>query len=62
MEQVTQEASKAVINLQAELGSVSQSLATSILTIQHFQKETLGRLEEFAGGLRETLGQFQTRL
>ncbi len=57
---LTQEASKAVMNLQAELGSVSKNLADSILTIQHFQKETLGRLEDFAGGLKETLGQFQT--
>ncbi len=57
---LTQEASKAVMNLQAELGSVSKNLADSILTIQHFQKETLGRLEDFAGGLKQTLGQFQT--
>lgn len=58
--ELTQEASKAVMNLQAELGTVSKSLADSILTIEHFQKETLGRLEEFAGGLKQTLGQFQT--
>lgn len=57
---LTQEASQAVMNLQAELGSVSKNLANSIFTIQHFQKETLGRLEEFAGGLKETLGHFQT--
>ena len=57
---LTQEASNAVMNLQSELGSVSKNLADSILTIQHFQKETLGRLEDFAGGLKETLGQFQT--
>ena len=57
---LTYEASQAVINLQAELGSVSKNLADSILTIQHFQKETLGRLEDFAGGLKETLGHFQT--
>lgn len=57
---LTQEASNAVMNLQAELGSVSKNLADSILTIQHFQKETLGRLEEFAGGLKGTLSDFQT--
>lgn len=58
--ELTQSASQAVMNLQTELGGISKSLADSILTIQHFQKETLGRLEEFAGGLRETLGHFQT--
>ena len=57
--ELTQLASQAVMNLQTELGGISKSLADSILTIQHFQKETLGRLEEFAGGLKETLGQFQ---
>ena len=57
---LTQEVSRAVMNLQSELGSVSKNLADSILTIQHFQKETLGRLEEFAGGLKETLCHFQT--
>ncbi len=57
---LTQEAAKTAMNLQSELGSISKNLADSILTIQHFQKETLGRLEDFAGGLKDTLGQFQT--
>ena len=57
--ELTELASQAVMNLQTELGGISKSLADSIVTIQHFQKETLGRLEEFAGGLKETLGQFQ---
>lgn len=58
--QMTQEASAAVKELKNELGGISQSLAQSILTIQDFQQETLVRLQQFAGSLQETLGQFQT--
>lgn len=58
--QMTQEASEAVKELKNELGGISQSLAQSILTIQDFQQETLGRLQQFAGSLQGTLGQFQT--
>lgn len=58
--QLTQEASLAVRELKTELGSISQSLADSILTIQNFQQDTLVQLQQFAGSLQQILGQFQT--
>ncbi|WP_414579386.1 hypothetical protein [Anabaena sp. CCY 9402-a] len=57
---LTQQASQAVLNLHQELGGISQSLATSIQTIQSFQKETLIELQGFAHNLGQTLSQFQT--
>ncbi|MBD6615707.1 hypothetical protein FNW02_07640 [Komarekiella sp. 'clone 1'] len=58
--ELTQQASTAVLTLHKELGGISQSLASSILTIQNFQKETLVELQGFANNLGDTLNQFQT--
>ncbi len=58
--QLTTDASVAVRELKTELGSISQSLAESILTIQNFQQDTLVQLQEFASNLQQILGQFQT--
>ncbi|MCF2147913.1 hypothetical protein IQ276_016070 [Desmonostoc muscorum LEGE 12446] len=58
--ELTQQASEAVLTLHRELGGISQSLASSILTIQNFQKETLVELQGFAKNLGDTLNQFQT--
>jgi hypothetical protein len=58
--ELTQQASNAVLTLHKELGGISQSLASSILTIQNFQKETLVELQGFAKNLGDTLNQFQT--
>ncbi|MBG1242838.1 hypothetical protein [Nostoc sp. NZL] len=58
--ELTQQASEAVLALHRELGGISQSLASSILTIQNFQKETLVELQVFANHLGYTLNQFQT--
>ncbi|WP_292842827.1 hypothetical protein [Nostoc sp. NMS8] len=58
--ELTQQASEAVLTLHRELGGISQSLASSILTIQNFQKETLVELKVFANHLGDTLNQFQT--
>ncbi|ODG99563.1 hypothetical protein A4S05_04180 [Nostoc sp. KVJ20] len=58
--ELTQQASEAVLSLHRELGGISQSLASSILTIQNFQKETLLELQGFAKNLGDTLNQFQT--
>jgi len=58
--ELTQQASTAVLTLHRELGGISQSLASSILTIQNFQKETLVELQGFANNLGNTLNQFQT--
>ncbi|WP_373527854.1 hypothetical protein [Nostoc sp.] len=58
--ELTQQASEAVLTLHRELGGISQNLASSILTIQNFQKETLVELQRFANNLGETLNQFQT--
>jgi hypothetical protein len=58
--ELTQQASEAVLILHRELGGISQSLASSILTIQNFQKETLVELQGFAKNLGDTLNQFQT--
>ncbi|HIK28014.1 MAG: hypothetical protein N3E45_16580 [Oscillatoriaceae bacterium SKW80] len=38
-----------------ELGSISQNLGNSILTIQNFQQQTLIKLEEFADNLKKVL-------
>ncbi|MBE9211626.1 hypothetical protein IQ247_02660 [Plectonema cf. radiosum LEGE 06105] len=57
--ELTRQASQAVENLHRELGGISQSLASSIQTIQNFQQETLGELENFANNLGQTLNQFQ---
>lgn len=58
--ELTQQASQAVQTLHSELGGISQSLASSILTIQNFQQQTLGELQKFAHNLGQTLSQFQT--
>lgn len=58
--QLARETSLAVRELNQELGGISQNLASSILTIQNFQQQTLVKLEEFAGNLKQTLLQFQT--
>ncbi|MFS0513741.1 hypothetical protein ACEYW6_03330, partial [Nostoc sp. UIC 10607] len=58
--ELTQQASEAVLSLHRELGGISQSLASSILTIEKFQKETLVELQVFANHLGYTLNQFQT--
>ncbi|MBF2016461.1 MAG: hypothetical protein IGS23_14920 [Rivularia sp. T60_A2020_040] len=58
--ELTKQASQAVENLHRELGGISQSLASSIQTIQNFQQETLGELQNFANNLGQTLNQFQT--
>ncbi|MDM9583361.1 hypothetical protein [Nostoc sp. GT001] len=58
--ELTQQASEAVLTLHRELGSISQNLASSILTIEKFQKETLVELQGFAKNLGDTLNQFQT--
>ncbi|MEH1936738.1 MAG: hypothetical protein V7L14_24155 [Nostoc sp.] len=57
--ELTQQASTAVLTLHKELGGISQNLASSILTIQNFQKETLVELQGFANNLGNTLNQFQ---
>ncbi|WP_375470370.1 hypothetical protein [uncultured Nostoc sp.] len=58
--ELTQQASTAVLTLHRELGGISQNLASSILTIENFQKETLVELKGFAKNLGDTLNQFQT--
>ncbi|MEH2128359.1 MotA/TolQ/ExbB proton channel family protein [Nostoc sp.] len=58
--ELTQQASTAVLTLHRELGGISQSLASSILTIENFQNETLVKLQGFANNLGDTLNQFQT--
>ncbi|MEH2273242.1 MAG: hypothetical protein V7K40_00010 [Nostoc sp.] len=58
--ELTQQASTAVLTLHRELGGISQNLASSILTIENFQKETLVELKGFAKNLGDTLNQLQT--
>jgi hypothetical protein len=58
--ELTQQASQAVLTLHQELGGISQNLASSILTIQNFQQQTLVELQGFANNLGQTLNQFQT--
>jgi hypothetical protein len=58
--ELTQQASEAVLTLHRELSGISQSLASSILTIENFQKKTLVELQEFAKNLGDTLNQFKT--
>lgn len=58
--ETTKEASSAVKELKQELGGISDSLATSIQTIQQFQEQTLGELEDFAQNLKQILDQFKT--
>jgi hypothetical protein len=58
--ELTQQASQAVMTLHQELGGISQSLASSIVTIQNFQQQTLVELQGFANNLGQTLNQFQT--
>ncbi|MBC5797354.1 hypothetical protein H5968_19900 [Sphaerospermopsis sp. LEGE 00249] len=57
---LTQQASAAVTKLNNELGGISEKLANSIVTIQQFQQETLGELNNFANSLQSTLHDFQT--
>ncbi|MBD2136358.1 hypothetical protein H6F32_01865 [Anabaena sp. FACHB-1237] len=56
---LTQQASAAVTKLNNELGGISEKLANSIVTIQQFQQETLGELNNFANSLQSTLYNFQ---
>ena len=56
--ELTRRASEAVESLHNELGGISQSLASSIETIQNFQQETLVELQNFANNLGQTLNQF----
>ena len=58
--QLTQEASQAVSELREELGGISQSLSTSVMTIQKFQEDTLVRLQEFAVSLQSILTEFRS--
>lgn len=58
--QLTRQASEAVENLHQQLGGISQSLASSIQTIQDFQKDTSAELKDFAKELKQTLNDFQT--
>lgn len=48
---LTKQASEAVMDLKNELGSISGSLSESIVTIEHFQVETLSKLQQFATDL-----------
>lgn len=57
---LTQEAATAVRDLKTELGGLARSLGNSIQTIQSFQEETLGQLQEFAQSLRQILDQFRS--
>jgi hypothetical protein len=57
---LTKEASQSVKQLTDELGGITQSLATSILTIQEFQGDTLSKLENFADNLQRTFVEFQS--
>lgn len=57
---LTKEASQSVKQLTNELGGITQSLATSILTIQTFQEDTLSKLEHFADNLQGTFSEFQS--
>ncbi|MFM7368330.1 MAG: hypothetical protein ACKO2Z_11165, partial [Sphaerospermopsis kisseleviana] len=57
---LTQQASAAVTKLNNELGGISEKLANSIVTIQQFQQQTLGELNNFANSLQSTLHDFQT--
>jgi len=56
---LTQQASQSVSRLNNELGGISEKLASSIVTIQQFQQETLGELQNFAHSLKSTLNDFQ---
>ena len=56
---MNREASQAVHELKNELSGVSESLSSSIQTIQTFQTETLSDLKEFAGNLQAILQEFQ---
>ncbi|MTJ12617.1 hypothetical protein FJR11_08415 [Anabaena sp. UHCC 0187] len=56
---LTKEASQAVTKLNNELGGISEKLANSIVTIQQFQQDTLGELNNFANSLKSTLNDFQ---
>ncbi|BAZ16636.1 hypothetical protein NIES4071_85140 [Calothrix sp. NIES-4071] len=57
---LTREASQAVQKLHQELGGITTSLASSIVTIQNFQEKTLGDLQNFAENLKNTLSTFQS--
>lgn len=45
---LTKQTSEVVMDLKNELGSISRSLSESIATIEHFQSETLVKLQQFA--------------
>ncbi|MFB2895757.1 hypothetical protein ACE1CI_22855 [Aerosakkonemataceae cyanobacterium BLCC-F50] len=57
---LTKQASEAVMDLKNELGGISRSLSGSIATIEQFQAETLGKLQQFATNLERILGDFRT--
>lgn len=58
--QLTEQASQAVSQLREELGGISQSLSTSVMTIQKFQEDTLVKLQEFADSLQSILTEFRS--
>ncbi|MGI0482599.1 hypothetical protein ACN4EE_17670 [Geminocystis sp. CENA526] len=55
---LTQEASLAVRELKEELGSIVESLANAVKTIQEFQQDTLIKLQQFVRSLQQILNQF----
>lgn len=57
---LTKQASEAVMDLKNELGSITISLSESIATIEHFQAETLGKLQQFATNLEAILWNSRT--
>jgi hypothetical protein len=57
---LTEGASEAVMALKNELGGISHSLSESIVTIQKFQVDTIGQLQQFAANLESILGEFRT--
>ncbi|MGA9380876.1 MAG: hypothetical protein WBV73_19095 [Phormidium sp.] len=56
---LTKQASEAVMDLKNELGGISRSLSESIITIERFQSETLGKLQQFATNLEAILRDFR---
>ncbi|XWK90403.1 MAG: hypothetical protein U7127_10245 [Phormidium sp.] len=56
---LTKQASEAVMDLKNELGGISRSLSESIVTIERFQSETLGKLQQFAINLEAILRDFR---
>jgi ElaB/YqjD/DUF883 family membrane-anchored ribosome-binding protein len=57
---LTNKLANVVHALHDDMSGVSKNLANSVLTIQSFQKETLGELQLFAQQLQGTLHEFRT--